>query len=74
MPQEPDIEECELIEEHDRETDPGMDNGYSIALYRTSEGKLFIHIVQSDMSSKYDGSLGFDQWVSDAQKDNWKNL
>lgn len=74
MSDEPDIDASELIENQDVESEPGMDNGYSIALYRAPDGRYFIHIIHSGMSSKYDGALGFDQWVHDDQVSTWKDL
>lgn len=74
MSGEPSTETSDLIDEYDVESEEGMDNGYSIALYRTESGQHFIYIVHSDMSSKYDGSLGFDQWVPDDQIRIWKDL
>lgn len=74
MSEEPDIDTSELTDEHDVESKEGEDNGYSIALYRAEDGSHFIYIVQSGMSSKYDGALGFDQWVADDQIAKWKDL
>lgn len=67
MPNEPDIAQCESIEEHDHQALEGADDGYSIALYRTSNGKHFIHTIHSDMSLKYDGASGFNRWVDTHQ-------
>lgn len=69
---EPDVDTSTLIDTHDVEAT--NDDGYSIALYKAPDGRHWIHIIHSDMSSKYHGGLGFDQWVSDEDVGNWKNL
>lgn len=74
MPTEPDIETSTLIDDHDGPAQQDMDDGFSIALYRATDGRHFIYIAHSDMSSKYSGALGFDQWVTDAQIESWKEL
>lgn len=74
MSDEPDIEASELVENHDVRSKPGAEDGYSTALYRTPHGRHFIHIIHSDMNSKYNGALGFDQWVEDDQVLTWKDL
>lgn len=74
MPEEPNIATSELIDEHDVEANAGINDGYSTALYKSSEGRHYIYIVHSDMSSKYDGALGFHQWVAVNDVNNWKEL
>jgi len=72
MTTEPDIDSSTLIEEHN--VYATADDGYSIALYKAPDGRHWIHIIHSDMSSKYDGALGFDQWVSDEDVSGWEDL
>lgn len=74
MSDEPNIEDCTFIEGHDNVAGEGMDDGYSIALYKTAEGKNFIDILNSDYSSRFGASTGFYMWVADDQIFTWKDL
>lgn len=62
------------MDDFDYANEDDADDYFSVVLYKHSDGRHFRWIDASGMNSVFVGALGFDQWISDDQIANWKNV
>lgn len=62
------------LEDFDHATADDSDNYYTISLYQHSDNRHFRWIDASGMNSRFNGSLGFDRWLSENEVSNWKDV
>ncbi|MEL7106277.1 MAG: hypothetical protein AAGM21_10180 [Pseudomonadota bacterium] len=74
MSDEPNIDECVLVDEFAFDGTTGGDDGYYLELYRTADGRHFTNIASSGQNSIVDGAIGFHGWVDDETLSSWSAI
>ena len=61
------------VDDFDYSNEDDVEDYFTIAFYKHPDGRHFRWIESSGMNSKFHGSHGFDQWLTNDQTANWKD-
>lgn len=69
------VDDGELIEEYDYQSEDDEDDYFSIALYKSADGRLFRYVIASGMNSVFHGAQEYiDKWFNEENISSWKRV